>query len=218
MWPSLRPLHSWKVKHLQGSGLGKMLYNPFKLFRKHCTWDTLGRSAASWPCGRSEALLLSSEPVRCSSSLCKTEHKSFIRVIFLVVSPPSPGNAATLQWLPWQPQKFWWNQPPATHSSQTFAGGCPMVCEPLPFWGKEKEKPVWLGDRGEILVLSRKPSVKSNSANAVAIVWVQTNPFNATLKWARSACWKLLESVTLDYCHICVVLIVFQINTLSLLQ
>lgn len=63
-----------------------------------------------------------------------------------------------------------------------------MVHKPLPFWGKEKEKPVRLEDRGEILVLNRKPSVKSNSANTVAIVWVQTNPFNATLKWAQSAC------------------------------
>lgn len=68
-----------------------------------------------------------------------------------------------------------------------------MVHEPLPFRGKEKEKPVWLEaplleDTGEILVLNRKSSVKSNSANAVPIAWVQTNPFNATLKWARSAC------------------------------
>lgn len=67
-----------------------------------------------------------------------------------------------------------------------------MVCEPLPFQGKEKEKPVLLEaplleDRGEILVLKRKTSVKSNSANAVAIVWLQTNRFNATLKRARSA-------------------------------
>lgn len=39
-----------------------------------------------------------------------------------------------------------------------------------------------------MLVLNRKPSVKSNSANVVAIVWVQTNPFNATLKRAPSEC------------------------------
>lgn len=67
-----------------------------------------------------------------------------------------------------------------------------MVSEVLPFWGKEKEKPVllegpFLEDREEILVLKRKTSVKSNSANAIAVVWVQTNRFNATLKWARSA-------------------------------
>lgn len=59
-----------------------MLYNPFKVFQKHCTWDTPGRSAASQPCGRSEALLLSSEPVGRSSYLHKIEHKSFIWVIF----------------------------------------------------------------------------------------------------------------------------------------
>lgn len=68
MWPSLKPLHTWEVKHLQGSSLSTVLNDPFR--------SSQNPQQEEW------SLLPSLGPVRCSGSLCRIEQKSFIWVIF----------------------------------------------------------------------------------------------------------------------------------------